>query len=149
MRTFIVMIFVLASVVALGERNHWWAAEERFITLPDREENERLVARRQQCGDMRHVIALLHERIGDDKGEEREILYAELVGEVVGSLKSDGTIPQNCVSSEDASVTVLLSTDGDMFVGLAGRAITSWADQIRLDRTQTGKVAQVEKEKRG
>jgi len=109
---------------------------EKYITLPDTEKNAKLVALRKQCGTMTHAVQELRPRIGNDDGEDVAITYLELVGDVVDSLVYDGVIPGECILATEEGWFILLSTKGDLFVGLSGRAITSHSEALRQEQNE-------------
>jgi hypothetical protein len=84
--------------------------------------------------------------IGDEDGEERAISYDELVIDVVDSLLSDGMVPKGCLYAVrndrtyglygpyEGEVLVLLSTEGDVAIGFAGKAVTPWSKVMYVFR---------------
>lgn len=111
-----------------------------FIVLRNKKANQALVAARQVCGDMTVAIEKLRGGIGDEDGEEKAISYDEVIGDVVDHLLFDGTIRRGCLykvrndqtyglyGPYEGELWVLLSTRGDIAIGLAGKAITPWPD---------------------
>ncbi len=158
MRWIWALLFVSAVAYATAARNHWLPESidsatttssvtvSEYIVLRDTEINKALVAARKACGDMRVAISRLKEGIGnvDDEGE-RAISYDEAIVDVVDSLLSDGTVPKGCLYAirndrtyglygpYEGEVLVLLSTEGDVAIGLAGKAVTPWSRVMAED----------------
>lgn len=123
MRSLILALTMLAATAA--------TAGEAYITDSDPMKASQIVSIRQACGDLSRVVDIFRERIGDDidDGEERAISYEELVADVVDSVVHEESIGPMCIFSlGEGHGAFLLSTSGDAFVGLAGRAIIMYSD---------------------
>jgi hypothetical protein len=108
-----------------------------YIVLRSEKANKTLVAARNACGDMSAAIHQLHSRVGDDVDYEG-LDYSEKIGRVVVELLYDGVIRRDCYfkvrndrtyglyGPYEGELLVLLSSQGDVAIGFAGKAITPW-----------------------
>lgn len=146
MRMIIAILFVAASIYAMGHHNHWWsmspAQDDKFIVLQNEKDSVMLATRRQECGDLREQVAKLN--VFEQDLQENDLEYDEGLGDKVDHLVYDGFIPRTCVvfvansktveilDSFEGGGAVVLSTSGDIAIGYRSRPATTWT-QVQID----------------